>query len=127
MLDPFDWHEYLALAENLANNTNSEAALRSAISRAYYACYGRAHSFAESRGGTLTHTGKDHQLVWAWFGNQQDKPSDAVSQNGKRLKGWRKKADYDPVYPGVSVDAERALLVARELLENLESMITPRL
>lgn len=127
MLDPFDWLEYLVLSEDLANNAKSEAALRSAISRAYYACYGKAHSFAESRGAALTSSGKDHKIVWDWFESRADDASVAVSLGGKRLKGWRRNADYHAVYPNVSVDVVRALIVARELLENLEDMITPRL
>lgn len=127
MSDPFDWLEYLVLSEDLANNTKSEAALRSAISRAYYACYGRAHSFAGSRGAVLTSTGKDHQIVWDWFANQPDNASKAVSQGGKRLKRWRSLADYDAVYPKVHEDVMRALIVGRELLKHLEDMITPQL
>ncbi len=39
---PFDWFEYLTLAEELALRMKEEAAVRSAISRAYYAGFNLA-------------------------------------------------------------------------------------
>lgn len=39
----FEWDQFLDLARQLGKQTDSEAALRSAISRAYYAVLGIAY------------------------------------------------------------------------------------
>ena len=64
----FDWADYLQLAEALARNPAlpgpEEAALRSAISRAYYATYCSARDLAAGRGElTLTRLSSDHARV----------------------------------------------------------------
>jgi hypothetical protein len=46
---PFDWFEYLQLADELGERAE-EGALRSAISRAYYYVYHQALERAEANG-----------------------------------------------------------------------------
>ena len=41
-MSPFDWSEFLTVAEELARRTDDEVALRTAIGRAYYATFGVA-------------------------------------------------------------------------------------
>lgn len=64
----FEWADYLTLAEALSRNPGvpgpEEAALRTAISRAYYAAYRRALNIAVAR-REINPTGQasDHSLV----------------------------------------------------------------
>jgi uncharacterized protein (UPF0332 family) len=64
----FDWSNYLSLAQMLVNQPNEagmeEAALRSAMSRAYYAAFCAARNFLHDRGEWLpTESRLDHGLV----------------------------------------------------------------
>jgi hypothetical protein len=64
----FNWIDYLTFATALVNNPEtpgpSEAALRSAISRAYYATFRSALEFATSEGYHPRSSGDDHSSVW---------------------------------------------------------------
>jgi hypothetical protein len=64
----FNWIDYLTFATALVNNPEtpgpSEAALRSAISRAYYAAFRSALEFATSEGYHPRSSGDDHSSVW---------------------------------------------------------------
>ena len=101
---------------------SGEAAERSVIGRAYYACYGKAWQYARSKGASLTHTGRDHTLVWDWFSHGAGAVRVSIGADGKRLKGWRIKADYHRVYPSASADARLALITATQLLANLATL-----
>jgi len=46
----FDWHEYLVLAEKFESTRKDEAALRCAVSRAYYAVFNQAEKFLRENG-----------------------------------------------------------------------------
>ena len=69
----FDWTAYLDLARELAKQTDNEAALRSAISRAYYAAFGMAHRRLVQHNCQLP-TDRLHHHVWATYrdANQLD-------------------------------------------------------
>ncbi len=120
----FDWATYLDLADALVTRVGGEAAERSAISRAYYACYGVAWTYAHARQAPLTRTGRDHTTVWDWFlATPAAAPvSWRVAQNGRRLKQWRIAADYDASYRGIPSVAQNALATARQLLADLEAL-----
>jgi len=65
---PFDWTEFLALARELGRYSgpsySPEAARRTSVSRAYYAAFCYARSYAENRFGfRRTRTGRDHSLL----------------------------------------------------------------
>ena len=60
----FNWIDYLTFASALVDDPEnpgpSEAALRSAISRAYYAAFKKALEVAKSEGFQSRHSGDDH-------------------------------------------------------------------
>ena len=120
----FDWADYLDVADALIAQVGGEAAERSAISRAYYACYGVAWNYAHARHAPLSRTGRDHTAVWNWFlaNPDRDPVHRRVSQNGRRLKQWRIAADYDGAYRGVPSVARNAIVTARRLLADIESL-----
>jgi uncharacterized protein (UPF0332 family) len=91
----FDWTGFLAVAQDLVDqhaSENEEAALRCAVSRAYYAAYHHAVTFCESQGRMFRHAGSDHQRV-------RDYLAAMGWSNEERylleLHRWRKQASYD--------------------------------
>lgn len=100
----FDWSQYLVLAKELSTRTD-EAALRSAISRAYYAAYHHAKSFCASKGIVITKSGanSDHFDLWDTFGKKAGTTFSNIHTRGDRLKRKRHNADYDNGIPALAV------------------------
>lgn len=90
----FDWREYLTLAKFLKNTNeiDREAALRSAVSRAYYAAFCHARNYAQYRDNfTPTGFGQDHALVRNHFKNRRIR---SIHTHLTRLIQWRESCDY---------------------------------
>ncbi len=123
----FDWSDYLSLAESLSQHPEApgpeEAALRAAISRAYYAAHCTARNFARSRGITLTRTGRDHQLVIDYFKESKDKGRKSIGLWLDRLRDDRNKADYDDTLTGdPRLQAQSSVAQARSVLTKLNTL-----
>ncbi len=63
---PFDWNNYLTLAEELAARTD-DAAKRTAISRAYYCVFNLAFVRAESTAGRYPGGVGYHDWCWSKY------------------------------------------------------------
>lgn len=121
----FDGSDFLALAENLlSQRAGDEAAERSAISRAYYAAFLKAREYLDRQGPAVPRNGAAHTVVWNRLLTGQGSVSKSVGQDGKRLKAWRRSADYDLPHPAadVSAEAQTAVTTARHLLANLATL-----
>ena len=93
---PFDWQEYLQLARALAayepTDALREAALRSAVSRAYFAAFCRARNHERERRGFVPKGVGDHGRL-----------KNHLRTTGRRrhasllaqLQIWREQCDYD--------------------------------
>jgi uncharacterized protein (UPF0332 family) len=92
---PFDWALYLTVARTLGAQVTDEAALRSAISRAYYAAFGVASVRMKADGRNVPNTGDAHKVLWDYFESANDKFRRKIGQDGKRLRWRRRQADYD--------------------------------
>jgi len=89
----FDWRKYLELAQSLcADREASEASLRAGISRAYYAAFHVCRKHA----GVPTDGPDSHARVWNKMSESPDRVEKSIGASGDRIKGMRKKADYDP-------------------------------
>jgi hypothetical protein len=93
----FDWKDYLILAHALqqqaATGLNQEAALRSAISRAYYAAFCHARNYARDRHSLqLRYTGDDHFLVKQHFMTRRAR---GIAAKLDWLRQIRNKCDYE--------------------------------
>jgi len=123
-MSDFDWDEFLELAEELARRRGDDAALRSAISRAYYAAYHRASEYTMSRGERLTFTAADHRSVWAWFRRPDAGAlSREIADAGIRLRQARREADYDrAVNPDLTANAPRFVSLARRVVTELHRL-----
>lgn len=90
----FDWHDYLKLAESLrdvGDSLPSEAAKRSAISRAYYACFGHICQF-ERRERNFDHGKLDVHSALITHLSQRRKQN--IARGLRELRNWRNDADY---------------------------------
>jgi uncharacterized protein (UPF0332 family) len=89
----FEWEDYLVLAEDLSTD-NDEAALRSAVSRAYYAAFNIARDFLSINGFVVSENKASvHHEVW----NEYERRGDTwatVYKYGDALKKQRRDADY---------------------------------
>jgi hypothetical protein len=65
--------------------------------------------------------GEDHVLVWDWFLAASERRLRSVGANGKRLRRWRRIADYEPTYPGLTADVPIALALAHQIAADLAS------
>lgn len=124
----FDWVEFLELAYSLAFNPDSpgpqEAALRSAISRAYYAAFHCALDRACKEGFVPTNKGSDHYLVREHF-NDPNRPSRLryrIYSDLNRLYADRRAADYENRIAAPQKTAESAVKVAKRMLGNLDNL-----
>jgi len=87
----FDWGEYLKLAKTLLD-IDSQAALRSAVSRSYYSAYHCAGDYARAHGydGQI-----NHQPIIDWFKEPgRTKEERAIGLALQDLKDMRVNPDY---------------------------------
>lgn len=118
---PYDFREFLALAEELARR-DSEAAHRSAISRAYYAVYHESFRSAVARTQRLQDFWGQHKRFWDEM-KRREPALATIAEAGEALRQVRSSADYDrphPFSPGEArqqaiASVQRARLVLQEL------------
>ena len=115
---PFNWREYLALAEHVQGQSGlgfgQEAAGRCAVSRAYYAafCYARNHAQIHS-GFVPTRTAEDHRKL-AEHLRQHGRASEA--QRLERLRQWRNQCDYADEIRNLPNMSRSALMQAADVI-----------
>jgi len=112
----FDWALYLGVARSLASQKSDDAAMRSAVSRAYYAAFGVAAAQMRIEGKTVPSTGEAHQVLWKYFESASDKFRRKIGQDGRRLKYRRTTADYDGSRPISSSEVVDSLRSAESLI-----------
>src|SRR5581483_8948418 len=79
----------------LAASASDEAALRSAVSRAYYAAFGMASIRMRIDGKHVPAGGDAHQVLWNYFESSSDRFRRKIGADGRRLRWRRNQADYD--------------------------------
>ncbi len=111
----FEWPKFFTLAEELGARHDDEAALRSAVSRGYYAVFGTARELLRTE-GVDEEVLRSHWKVWR--GYKQASGRRALGIDGARLKAKRLRADYAntiddlPALVRDSLEMVRALLIA---------------
>jgi uncharacterized protein (UPF0332 family) len=128
----FDWLKFLVLAKELRKREAEEEAVRTCISRAYYATYHKAHEFLDnhnisiSRGAATpagAHAATAHDAVWTTFARSTDKRWKKIGEDGDRLKRKRQQADYDSyVHKLVPDVADEVLLKSGSIIETLSKL-----
>ncbi len=118
----FEWADYLQVARNLAREGGDEAALRSAISRAYYAALGMAYGRLP-RYGWQRSPGPIHHHVWRTYRRTENSDCRLIGELGFVLREQRVRADYQIPFPGnIAARAAAALTDADELLAGLAGL-----
>ena len=113
----FDWRLLFALAEQLLSSSPSdEGALRSAVSRAYYAAFGECRRALVQAGRMEAGTRDAHRQVREQFGFGQRRAEKEVSLELRRLFAQRVHADYEAEPPVTTADAQLAITRARSIL-----------
>jgi uncharacterized protein (UPF0332 family) len=124
----FDWTDYLQFAEALALNPAlpgpEEAALRSAVSRAYYAAYCCARDLAAGRRElTPARLSSDHTLIIDHFRLDSNPTRRQIGTYLGRLRNNRNRADYDGTLRGAPAElALSSVQLARDILTGLSSL-----
>ena len=86
---PFDWAEYLRLANQLSQNPD-EGSHRTSISRAYYSIFHAATNQAQANG----YSERSHSRLWKMYQNDADRNCRRLSFIGNVMKRAREDADY---------------------------------
>lgn len=117
----FNWEEFLDLAIALQTGRSDyphDAALRSAVSRAYFAAYCIARDYARDKEGlSLANKPSDHSLVRRHYlrHGREDLASELDD-----LRQWRNVCDYeDEIKIDLSVLVEIAIQNASDVIEIL--------
>lgn len=119
---PFDWNDYLTLAEELASRAD-EASKRSAISRAYYCVFNLAFARAESTAGTRSAGEAFHKWCWTKYQNTPDACCRQLGTDGERMHRRRVKADYEAVQiPRLDDEVRRILQDAHRFQADLAAL-----
>ena len=124
----FDWADFLALAQALQSNPEvpgpQEAALRSAVSRAYYAAFHLVGDVARSEGWLPTYSGQDHKgLPQDLRHSRYSTPLHRrIATQLERLCDDRRQADYDDSLSNPAFLAGTALTRADRVLKDLEAL-----
>jgi hypothetical protein len=119
---PFDWTNFLTLAEELATKTD-EASQRTAISRAYYCVFNLAFARAESTAGRRPRGAHGHQWCWEQYTQTPDVACAQLGVTGDRMKRMRVDADYTAAkIPRLDDEVQRMLEDAHQFLADLATL-----
>jgi uncharacterized protein (UPF0332 family) len=114
----FDWRKFFELAQDLASRRDSEASLRSAVSRAYYAVHCSARDLARLN----TSGARDaHKIVIEYYENRRGRAW-SVGNTLAILLRERKHADYDDAPAVTPAKASTSIIRAQTALENLAKL-----
>lgn len=125
----FDWAEYINVARELmgveTTPSGSEARLRVAISRLYYAALHKSrHYMAEVFNVRWNRQDREsHLFVIEWFERFPDETYRQVGQKLRRLREKRRRADYEDQYTELQRESLHALRLALDILRLLETLI----
>jgi uncharacterized protein (UPF0332 family) len=124
----FDWAEYLDFARHLIQADNpTEAELRSAISRAYYASFHAARDYL-IQAQRLNPLNRQHVHTEGWRVLRTTQYANAVAaaERGFRLLSFRRKADYELSYPLLAHEARRAVREAEQIADAISRLLPER-
>ena len=117
----FDWTGYLGVAKELSFEGATEAQLRSAVSRAYYAAFNSARLVYEFKHGKVPNRTVHSDLWNGFLLNGKNRDTKRIGTNGSRLRDLRRKTDYDSIVSlDLKIEAPRAVLMAENLLSSLQ-------
>lgn len=119
-MEQFEGRDFLATASFLATRTDDEGSQRSAISRAYYACFHRARDFSREHSAVIRHDGSAHSAVQRFLRTSSPK----LAWDLRRLHTLRKSADYDFPFPNgdPAEEAQSAIGRASRIIAAIDAL-----
>ena len=124
----FEWSRYLTLAQELTDQAvkssgqDTEARLRCAISRAYFAAFGEVQNHLRKEGNFIPNTARGHQIVVRLLKESADKTCQKMGQLLEDLRTSRNLADYDDVVPNLLALTNGALVLAETAISLLAKL-----
>jgi len=118
---PFDWSQYLVLAQELVFRPE-DFCLRTSLTRAYYYIFHLALTRAKKNGYVPLRGEPSHAQLWRIYNDNPDSNCIRLSQLGLRLKRHRDRADYEEFFPRLKEAAEQALVDAQRFTQELMSL-----
>ena len=118
-MTPFDFVDYLALADTLASQPDG-AAWRTSISRSYYAVLHAAYQALPAAHRIAISYGATHRATWNLYVVSSVPGCRQVGNAGLRLRDGGVNADYRATPPVVRAEAIRMVAYARQSLERLQ-------
>jgi len=122
---PFDWTEYLVLANFLSTQQGTaspaEASKRSAVSRAYFAVFCSTRNYARDKLHYVpSKKADDHERLRAYLQAQGTAKLADVAVALQNLREWRNYCDYDDAFTGLNSMVKLALDAAAEAIKKLQ-------
>ena len=128
----FSWEDYLALANELCDASNSEAKLRSSISRAYYASYCCARNYMVINDHQkIPDNESKHVFVMRYFGgyvpgSKKTRQRSKIYLQLDRMRIRRGDADYENKYPAANLiilcsDAKKTISESERVISILKN------
>jgi hypothetical protein len=111
--------QYLVLAKELSFK-EGEAAMRSAISRAYYAAYHTARRHRGSKSALSTQSGS-HGAVWKALKESGNRDWRKAGNQGRDILEYRRQADYDDDVPRLVPMMHSTVRIAEQIVDLLNS------
>lgn len=120
----FEWRQFLRVAKDLASAPDAdEATRRTAIGRAYYACFNLARLYLVAANRMPPLQRRDvHEYVWQQFSSSLNALELKVGQTGFRLRSYRNRADYDRMFPNLARDIDNMMGQAEQLVDTLDRL-----
>ncbi len=112
--------DFLTLANALAAGA-TEAARRSAISRAYYAAFHTARLLLRDLGFRVPRGDQAHAYLWMRLSNCGDPQVVAAGQKLQDFRGKRNEADYNLDVPLPQANVPPRLIVADRVIQTLDA------
>ncbi len=112
--------EFLTLANALLAEP-TEAAWRSAVSRAYYAAFHTARLLLRDLGFRTPRADQAHAYLWLRLSNCGDPQIQVAGQRLRDLRSERNRADYDIDIPLSQVAAAVQVRIAEQLIQLLDA------
>jgi hypothetical protein len=122
---PFDWAEYLVLANFLSTQQGAgspaEASKRSAVSRAYFAVFCSTRNYARDKLHYVpSKKAEDHEQLRTYLQAQGTAKLADVAVALQNLREWRNYCDYDDTLRGLDIMVKLALREAAEVMKKLQ-------
>jgi uncharacterized protein (UPF0332 family) len=118
---PFDWPDFLTLAEELAVRPE-EHCLRTAIGRAYYYAYHLAKARVIENEFVINKFQDSHKQVWEKFGDSPDFRCKKLYELAQILKGKRQQADYDANFPRIAAEFPTIIDMTKKFARDLDAL-----